>query len=246
MFSRLYKVTTNLFLALSIAAAPLYGEANNIYLEPAYEPHYETACSCEENQNPHCQTRPSWGRWLGGALLASIVIGAVVGASVGNRKEGHCGPIGKAGDSGPVGSAFAEQDGTNTVTFEGIFNINAEPVLPSNTSVVFFVTLPDGSIIRTSPFHFVNASLTPLPSLTVPALFGKYSVGVELTVGPILFPSIATSVQLSITADPSNNNALNTMLRDPGAVVTFQASTSNQACQVVLDYTYYPEHAATP
>lgn len=229
MLSRISKNITHLFLTLSIAVVSLYSDTN-VYL-PTYQ-------SCEEDVC--CQTRPSWGRLLTSALLASVVIGAVVGASVGNRREGRRGPCGACGDRGPIGSC-AEADGTNTVTFGGSFLSNT--ALPG-ASLIFFVTLPDGSIIRSSPIAYVNG-LTQLPFLTTTALFGRYSTGVELTIGPTIVPIVFTT-QLNISTDPSSNIAINTVVNELATEVNFQPSASAQAAQYTLDYTYYPEHATTP
>lgn len=236
MISRLHQTTMNLMLTLSLATAPLHGVIN----KPCYDTQCETIseASCAPNCEDHscCLMRSNPNYWLGGAVLVSAAVGALIAAGASKKKQGHQGQRGEKGPIGPQGGPFFEVDGT--ITFQATIRVFTAG-LP-NPQGIFFITSPNGSIARSESFPIVNGQFYQSHSMTVPAIHGDYSIGLELITDP-LTTSVIPNAQISLMVEPSNNSASDSKTLVGEGDFHFAASSNPQAGQLSVNYAYYPQ-----
>lgn len=234
MISLLHQKIVNWGLILSLAVTPLYGAIN----EPTG--YYETvdAAHCEPNCKDHscCLMRSNRNFCLGAAVLVSAAVGALIAAGASRKQRGCLGPCGEKGPIGPQGKPVFEVDGT--LTFQANFEIPTAGL--TNPQAFFFVTSPDGTITRSESFAVVNGQVFTPHSITVPAIHGDYSMGLELAIDPLIVP-VNTTAGTSFTIEPSNNSARDSKTLTRPASFHFPASSTPQAGQASVDYAYYPQ-----
>lgn len=174
--------------------------------------------------------------WIGGAALGAAA-GAATGAAVSNNKKGkhgERGPIGPTGATGatgatgpigpigPTGPAFTfPTDGDNTLTFHYTLDVTAAV---TGSSVTFYVTKPDGTVIETATHTITAAGLITDEIIITPPEFGSYTVGAQVTsVG--VTAVVATLLEtVDATRDASVTTILNVV---PAiAIIAAQAQTS--------------------
>lgn len=245
MISRMRQLTTSLLLASSVAVAPIHAVGNNQCCAPNCAPECTQACEEDYCCQPSCS---SWGSWVGGALLGAAA-GAAAGAAVSNGKHGKhgvAGPQGVQGIQGAQGATGAPGtnpfilDGAKTIAFTGTLTPTVSLV---GSTITFFVTMPDGEIHKSAPIAGGIIAPLALPAITTPAMFGDYSVGVEITAGALL--GIGVGLPLAITATPSAGPAPTTSILDATPALTLPLIVGSVS-QTAVDYTYFPAHGTNP
>lgn len=148
--------------------------------------------------NP-CEDESFWcsnkGCLIGGALL-----GAAAGAGTGyaaGHSSGHKGKRGFTGATGPTGATGATgaigptgptgpagtfpADVGQTLTFNESLNV----AVGIGTTVIPFVSAPDGTVIAGTPFTIVAIGLNNFPAIVISdPIFGEYAAGFQIAGGP--------------------------------------------------------------
>lgn len=178
MIRKWYQIVAHQLLllsAFSLALVPTNVSSYDVY--SGQEMYYVNQDCCQDD----CQERgltKNWGCWIGGALLGAAA-GAATGAAVSSGKHGSRGSTGDTGPIGPAGPPGTfPTDGTNTLTFSASTTIGAGLV---GMELVFFVSMPDGTVLQTAPVTAVLGLLN-FPDLVVsPAQFGEYATGIQIS-----------------------------------------------------------------
>lgn len=230
MISRLHKTLMSMLLSLALAVSPLHATVNT-----CSEP-------CEENSC--CQEGYNWKKWLGSAVLVGSAAGAVVAGAVATVQQGIKGKKGEIGPVGPQGPTNPfETDATNTLTFGGSVTTLLSPPFPAGTEATFFVTSPDGQTTSGASILLDTASGTiiPFPSITVPAIFGSYTTGLEVRIPPTSVASTGSLVE-ALTVDASNPLIPHTLVGTNFPLITYTTPAPQQIIQLDAHYDYYPQH----
>lgn len=230
MISRLHKTIVSLLLSCSVATCHLQADP--------------VACNlpCEEN---NCyQDGYNWKKWLGSAVLVSAATGAVVAAAAASFRQGEDGKkgaIGPVGEPGPVN--LFETDASNTLTFGGSLTTLLSPPFPAGTEGTFFVTSPSGQTTSTASIALdtTSGTATTIPSITVPAIFGNYTSGLEVRIPATSVASGGTLAQ-NITVEASNPLILPTVLATEFPFITYSIPAPPQTIQLTGCYDYSLKH----